>query len=356
MTDLITRQFLCESNSIIASYNEAVSEYNIQCKEIELMQLQGSILTESVEYLYEEAQSKMEASQDNAVKKFFAAIGNFIQGIVSKITGVIREKKADENIKRINDAIRNNPELASEKIEMIDLNSLTKSQQKHYAEVRAIISKQKSGKELSDSDIEKLTRFQNDDYKKTSAALISIPISAAAAAVTAAVTYCKTTGKSLGEVADDCKTFIKDGREKAIENEKDRLSKKIKWSKDTLANIGHQRADLLAKCMKNLATLTRRIDTLTNRDANMKDRLKNGPNIFVKGLGKADELIQRGVTNGKIPSVMPSRKRRIESYGEQYRQQERLKDRIESQNNREREKEQKRLDKLQRRFDKLSNK
>lgn len=220
----------CEMDSAILLFQESMSSFDIACQEIALARMQNSILTESADFLYEDALDAMDKTNQGVVKRIASAITNFIKTVGNKMRGFISKKRIDTNIKEIQDAIKETPKLAQEKIEVIDLKSLTDNQKKYYNRVKAIISKQQSGEPLNKSELKRLNEWMNDETGKIKAKKIVIPISAAIAAVGATLAYCKASNTSLNElggivtnkikkVSNDAKTAAKNMRGNSSANE-----------------------------------------------------------------------------------------------------------------------------------------
>lgn len=341
----------------IRCMNESAYECDIACQETMLSNLENEIILESAQLLCEDAQAQFNNKTKSVVEKFFDAVSTFIKTITSKISQHIAEKKTEKSLKAIQDEINRNPELAREKIEVFDLNTMSKAQQDHFVKVQRILNKQKSGRPLTEKDEEDLVKFANDDYSKASKAKVIIPVSAAVAALGGTLAYCKASGKSLNDLASDAKNSINAGisniKEKSARSTVERCQKQMEKTKTAIARLGEDRVMLLSPIESNLGFLNKLIDRLVNREKRMNKRAESD-NLIVRATGSVGRARQRAKETGSLLGigVAPSRRVRIETYGKQRERNRKMYDNISGGIDKKIDAKNKELEKLQRKMDK----
>lgn len=333
MTDyyVLESQFNCDCNEAIAMFTEAVAEYNIRCKEIELAQMEHKILAESADYLYEDADEQAETKEKGAIGKFFEAIANFVKNIIEKIKNFFTGKKVDDRIKNAQEQVKNDPELAGQKVEVFDFNAMTNSQKKHFEKIKPLLEKYQAGDEMTASEIKKLQKFFNDDYAKISAKKVVLPIGAALTALAGAAVYLKTSGNNMSSIVGTVKNKI-GGAADTIKNKKMNMDadRKIKSADKNAAEamqvyqqeiklIGSKNTELLDKINEQIAAIEAKIKKVNGRDADIAAKANYGSNAVVK---KGAQIIQAGTerynrnARGKLEdkkAELVAQKERIES-------------------------------------------
>lgn len=337
--------------------NESAYECDIACQETMLSNLENGIILESAQLLCEDAQDQFSTKSKSVVEKFFDAVSAFIKTITSKISQRIAEKKTEKNLKAIQDEINKNPELARERIEVFDLNTMSKAQQDHFVRVQRILNKQKSGRPLTEKEEEELVKFANDDYSKASKAKVLVPVSVAVAAIGGTLAYCKASGKSLNDLASDAKNSINAGlsniKEKSARDTVERCQKQMEKTKTAIARLGEDRVKLLSPIESNLSYVSNLINRLINRETRMNKRAESD-NLIVRATGIVGRARQRSKETGGILGIgpSPSRRIRIDTYSRQRNRNRKMYDNISSGIDKKIDAKNKELEKLQRKMDK----
>lgn len=341
----------------IRCMNESAYECDIACQETMLSNLENAIILESVQLLCEDAQAQFSAKSKSVVEKFFDAVSTFIKTITSKISQHITEKKTERNLKAIQDEINKNPELAREKIEVFDLNTMSKAQQDHFVKVQRILNKQKSGRPLTEKEEEELVKFANDDYSSSSKAKVLVPVSVAVAAIGGTLAYCKASGKSLNDLASDAKNSINASlsniKEKSARETVERCQNQMAKTKTAIARLGEDRVKLLSPIESNLGFLNKLIDRLINRETRMNKRAESD-NLIVRATGSVGRARQRAKETGGLLGIgiAPSRRVRIETYGKQRDRNRKMYDNISGSIDKKIDAKNKELERLQRKMNK----
>ena len=275
------QQFRCEMDEAINLFKESMNNFNITCQEIALAEMQNSVLTESVGFLYEDAAEAANAANKTVIGKIISAIGGFIKKIIDKIRNVFSSKKLEEDVNEIKNDVEKNPELGQKKVEMIDIKALTDRQKKYFDSVKNIIAKQQAGQPLKSSEMKKLDAWLNNEIGKIHAKKIIIPVSAALAAVGGAIAYCKASDKTVsdigatikskvtkvvGDVNHSVATKIEDARYK---KDVERISSENKKDDDAVSNASaqlreaqNQLVEIEKKYTKNIADIEKCIQDM----------------------------------------------------------------------------------------------
>ena len=279
------QQFRCEMDEAIAIFKESMNKFDIACQEIALAQMQNSVLTESVGFLYEDAAETATAANKTVIGKIISAIGGFIKKIIDKIRNFFSSKKLEEDIDEIKKDVEKNPELGQKKVEMIDINALTDRQKKYFDSVKNIIAKQQAGQPLKSSEMKKLDAWLNNEIGKIHAKKIIIPVSAALAAVGGAIAYCKASDKTVsdigatikskvtkvvGDVNHSVATKIEDARYK---KDVERISSENKKDDDAVSNASAQLREAQNQLVEIEKKYTKNIADIESCIQNMKAAL-----------------------------------------------------------------------------------
>lgn len=183
------------ANAKIDAYCESmVAQYAINCKKAELKILQESGTEDDLNYLYEAAEGGAVESLKKAIEKIIEAFKKFVNEIKLKILSIIASKETDKNIEAIEKKVRFNPFLSKKKVKVEDTKKQLAVVAWAQAEYQKLISKIKSGKEVSP---EEATQVHEEFTRKLKIA------GGVAAAITvtvgAAILIVKKSGKSMSD-------------------------------------------------------------------------------------------------------------------------------------------------------------
>lgn len=318
------QQFCCEMDEAINLFKESMNNFNITCQEIALAEMQNSVLTESVGFLYEDAAEAANAANKTVIGKIISAIGGFVKKIINKIRNFFSSKKLEEDLNEIKNDVEKNPELGQKKVEMIDIKALTDRQKKYFDSVKNIIAKQQAGQPLKSSEMKKLDAWLNNEIGKIHAKKIIIPVSAALAAVGGAIAYCKASDKTVSDIGSAIKskvtkvvgnvnhsvaTKIEDARYK---KDLERIAPENKMDDDAVSNASAQLREAQSQLVEINKKYTEDIAAIEACIQNMKD-----------ALGKMNEGSKEYADQSEQLKNEESRKKTAEQhYGYQKRQKE----------------------------------
>lgn len=325
------QEFEISCLSAIQLIYEAAYDCEIRSREVMLSNLKHGITLESAQILCEDSDRNFEEASDSALKKFFDAVSTFIKNIAKKISQHIAEKKTEVKLKGLQDALRDNPDLANEKIEVFDLNALSRAQQKHLNQVQKILAKQNSGKMLTAKERDELVHFANDDYAKISATKVIIPVSVALTALGGTIAFCKASGKSLGDLASDVKSSINrcfnSSKDVNAKERADALRSQLKDAQTAISRLGQDRVTALKPIESNLSLLEALIERMQNRDARMNKRAES-KNLIIRATGVVGRARQRSKDKAGFLGIgpMPSRHVQVETYTKQQERQRKIYD------------------------------
>lgn len=355
------QEFEISCLSAIQRIYEAAYDCEIKSREVMLSNLEHGITLESAQILCEDSNRNFEEASDSALKKFFDAVSTFIKNIAKKISQHITEKKTEVKLRGLQDALRDNPDLANEKVEVFDLNALSKAQQKHLSQVQKILAKQNSGKMLTAKERDELVHFANDDYAKISAAKVVIPVSVALTALGGTVAFCKASGKSLGDLASDVKSSISRGfsNSKNIDAKEraNTLRAQLNDTQTAISRLGQDRVAALKPIESNLNTLAAYIKRMQNRDVRMNARASSN-NLIVRATGVVGRARQRSKDKGGLLGIgpMPSRHVQVETYTKQQERQRKMYDNTAKKYDKQIAAKQREANKIQAKLDNLESK
>lgn len=319
------RQFRCEMDEAINLFKESMNKFDIACQEIALAEMQNSVLTESVGFLYEDAAEAADAANKTVIGRIISAIAGFIKTIIDKIRGFFSKNKTEEEVKEIKDAVNEDPSLGQEKVEIFDLNSLTDRQKKYFNRVKGIIAKQQAGQPLNKSELKKLNDWMNDEYGKISAKKILVPISAALAAVGGAMAYCKASDTTLNElggiiknniskVAGNVKYSIQDKVEDAKYNAGvNRQERKNQRADSKDENIRYNAGVVMNECKELLSKANEQYAKNTQWITDTIQNLEDTINAAEKKKGKPKRLFAKW-RNQKLQDKIDEAQAKLEDY------------------------------------------
>ena len=290
MVDLsiLNLQLECGCSDALNALTEAVNEYNVTCKEVSLATMQDSVLLESADILYEDASKNLFVKARDAIAKFFKKIGEFIAGVAKKIADFFKGRKTEEKVKEIKGELSEIPEVASEKVEIIDLTGMTNAQIDCINMFEDFLSKRHLS-ELSQDEVDTIANWYKDTHGEEEKT-VEISVKDAVTVTQKAIDYAKKSSEAVSRLAAKVKAKAEEELKKAeIAGDAGAIAmctKQLSKIQSLIMKLTEEKTKVLAPIEKNIATIKASMKETEIKLATNKTDAKYGTNIIKKIGGK----------------------------------------------------------------------
>lgn len=290
MVDLsiLNLQLECGCSEAINALTEAVDEYNVTCREVSIATMQDSVLLESADILYEDASKNLFIKARDAVAKFFKKIGEFIAGVAKKIADFFKGRKTEDKVKEIKEELSEIPEVASEKVKIIDITGMTDAQIDCINMFEEILGKRHLA-ELSQDEVDTIANWYKDTHGEEEKT-VEISVKDAVTVTQKAIDYAKKSSAAVSRLAAKVKAKAEEELKKAeIAGDAGAIAmctKQLSKIQSLIMKLTEEKTKVLAPIEKNIATIKASMKETEIKLATNKTDAKYGTNIIKKIGGK----------------------------------------------------------------------
>lgn len=206
-------------NNCVLFSEACYNEYKVNLKEAELKVLQESGTTDDLIYLESQAKEGFIVKAAKTIKKMIDSLIAWLGKLIESIKKFFTGKKTKESLDKVENIIKENPKLKSEKINVPDVDKIAKTYGKYEAAVNRKLAMVK-GKKFSEKDLRDLDEIQKNCEKEISIAkkaTVAISITAALALVSGGIVAILDNTKKNVEDNKNIK-FDKNSTSEDIEN------------------------------------------------------------------------------------------------------------------------------------------